>query len=158
MNDYIDVKLAFSNYIHNIADVIYRYINNDTLKKVLIFPLFILILALEIAIFPIALVGAIAKWMITLVVWLTEDRAQSLLYFLVVVFIELFLLYYVAFAILMLFYKLFNLLSNGLGRADYEANADEYIATHTMKKEEETSSEVKKNSDEVYVIDIDDYK
>ena len=124
----------------------------------MIFPLFILILALEIAIFPVALVGAIAKWMITLVVWLTEDRAQSLLYFLVVVFIELFLLYYLMFVILILFYKLFNLMSNGLGKANYETNADEFIAAYAMKNEEESKSEAKKNNDEVYVIDIDEYK
>ena len=158
MNDFIDVKLAFSNYIHNIADVIYRYINNGTLKKVLIFPLFLLILLLEISLFPLALVGAIAKWLITLVVWLTEDRSQTLLYFLVVVFIELFLLYYLMFVILILFYKLFNLMSNGLGKANYETNADEYIAAHAMKQDEDLRSETKNNSEEVYVIDVDDYK
>ena len=66
MNDFIDVKLAFSNYIHNIADVVYRYVNNGGLKKVLIFPLFLIILLLEISLFPIALIGAMAKWIIYL--------------------------------------------------------------------------------------------
>ena len=37
MNDFIDVKLGFMSYIHNIADLTYRYINNGALKKTLLF-------------------------------------------------------------------------------------------------------------------------
>ena len=49
-------------------------------------------------------------------------------------------------------------MSNGLGKANYETNADEFIAAYAMKNEEESKSEAKKNNDEVYVIDIDEYK
>ena len=158
MNDFIDVKLSFSNYIHNIADVIYRYINNGGLKKVLIFPLFLIILVFEICLFPIAIVGAIAKWIITLLVYLTEDRTQ-ILYVLIVIFVELFILYYVMFVILLLFYKLFNLMSNGVGKANNEYNADEFVASHIQNNmSEDSSNNSETNKDTVYIIDSEDYK
>ena len=166
MNDFIDVKLAFSEYIHNVTGIVYRYINNGALKKVLIFPLFLLLFLLELSLFPIALVGAIVKWMITFLVWTTEDKSQSLLYVLIALFVEFFILYYVLFATLILFYKLFNLMSNGLGKADYETNADEYVAQHDFSKNVEKNSmktydkptSDENNPSEVYVINTDEYK
>ena len=162
MNDFIDVQLAFTNYIHNIADVIIRYINNESgLKKVLVFPLFLLILLLEISLFPIALIGAIAKWIITLIVYLTDDRAPSLLYAMVVIFIEFFALYYIVFAILMLFYKLFDFMSNGLGKADYEVNADDFIRNYEMNEKRKEIDDINgdleqnKTEDGVYIINTD---
>ncbi|MCR5308395.1 MAG: hypothetical protein K6E24_05325 [bacterium] len=157
MNDFIDVKLAFSNYIHNIADVVYRYVNNGGLKKVLIFPLFLIILLLEISLFPIALIGAIAKWIIYLLVSLTEDRS-SMLYVFVIMFVEFFLLYYVMFVILILFYKLFDLMSNGLGRANYEYDADEFVSQHELKRDLENNRDVEEKKEEIYVINDEDYK
>jgi len=158
MNDFIDVKLAFSNYVHNIAAVIYRYINNGALKKVLIFPLFILILILEISLFPLALVGAIAKWLITLVVWLTDDRTPALLYAMVILFVEVFALYYLAFIILIAFYKLFDLMSNGLGKANYSENADDFVRMNEGCLNEEKEEEKQNKNDEIYVIETSDYK
>lgn len=157
MNDFIDVKLAFSNYIHNIADVVYRYVNNGGLKKVLIFPLFLIILLLEISLFPIALIGAMAKWIIYLLVSLTEDRS-SMLYVFVIIFVEFFLLYYVMFVILILFYKLFDLMSNGLGRANYEYDADEFVSQHELKRDLEKNRDVEEKKEEIYVINDEDYK
>jgi len=161
MNDFIDVKLAFSNYIHNIADVCYRYINNGALKKTLIFPLFLIILILEISIFPIALLGAIAKWIVYFIVSVSDDRAP-MFYTLFVIFIELFLLYYVVFAFLILFYWLFELMSNGLGKANYNLDADNFVAQHEYKSHTDMNSEFgekqKENNDELYVINTDEYK
>jgi hypothetical protein len=157
MNDFIDVKLAFSNYIHNIADVVYRYVNNGGLKKVLIFPLFLIILLLEISLFPIALIGAMAKWIIYLLVSLTEDRS-SMLYVFVIIFVEFFLLYYLMFVILILFYKLFDLRSNGLGRANYEYDADEFVSQHELKRGLEKNRDVEEKKEEIYVINDEDYK
>lgn len=157
MNDFIDVKLAFSNYIHNIADVVYRYVNNGGLKKALIFPLFLIILLLEISLFPIALIGAMAKWIIYLLVSLTEDRS-SMLYVFVIIFVEFFLLYYVMFVILILFYKLFDLMSNGLGRANYEYDADEFVSQHELKRDLENNRDVEEKKEEIYVINDEDYK
>ena len=156
MNDYIDVKLAFSNYIHNIADVIYRYINNDTLKKVLIFPLFFIILVLEAAIFPVALVGAIARWIVVFLFQVSEDRAP-MFYTFFVVFIEFFLLYYLMFVILLGLYALFNLASNGIGKESYEINADEFVSRNIEKSIKE-KEEIKENEDNIYVINDDNYK
>ena len=155
MNDFIDVKLSFSNYIHNIADVIYRYINGSVLRKILIFPLFLIILLLEICLFPIALVGAIAKWIIYLFVSLTEDRSNMLWVF-VVIFIEFFALYYIMFVILLLLYKLFNLASYGVGKANYEYNADEFVRRNEYHNNDEKQDN--SNEDNVYVINDEEYK
>lgn len=161
MNDFIDVKIAFSNYLHNIADLIYRFINNSSLKKVLIFPLFFILLVLEIAIFPIALLGAIAKWIVYFVVSVSDDRAP-MFYTLFVIFIELFLLYYIVFVILLFFYWIFGLMSNGLGKANNEYNADEFITQYEYKNSVQNdnvdSEKNEKNNDEVYVINTDEYK
>lgn len=162
MNDFIDVKLGFSNYINNISDLVYRFVNNEVLKKVLIFPLFIILLILEVCLFPVALVGAIAKWLISLIVYLTEDRTQFL-YVLIVLFIELFALYYIMFVILLLLYKIFNLVSNGVGKANYEYNADEYVAMHTNSnfnedKDDNKDDNKEKPKENIYVIDSEEYK
>lgn len=161
MNDFIDVKLGFMNYIHNIADLIYRYINNRALKKALLFPLFLILLIFEIAIFPIALIGAVIKWAVYFLVSVSEDRAP-MLYTLIVLFAEFFILYYVVFAILMAFYKLFDLVSNGLGKANYEINADDFIAQHEYKNNNLGKEQNVEKSDEtengIYVINTDDFK
>ena len=165
MNDFIDVKLGFMSYIHNIADLTYRYINNGALKKTLLFPLFIILLLCEIAIFPIALIGAVIKWAVYFLVSVSDDRAP-MLYTLIVLFAEFFILYYVVFAILIVFYKLFDLVSNGLGKANYELNADEFIAQHEYKDNSESKynspyqnneNNIKDNS-EIFVINTDDFK
>ena len=161
MNDFIDVKLGFMNYIHNIADLIYRYINNGALKKTLLFPLFLILLICEIAIFPIALIGAVIKWAVYFLVSVSEDRAP-MLYTLIVLFAEFFILYYVVFAILIVFYKLFDLVSNGLGKANYEINANDFIAQHEYKNNNLEKEQNVEKSDEtengIYVINTDDFK
>lgn len=158
MNDYIDVKLAFSNYIHNIVDVIYRYINNSTLKKVLIFPLFLLILLLEFVLFPLALVGAIARLLVGLLYSISEDRAP-IFYTLLVIFVELFLLYYAAFAILWLAYKLFFLVSRGVGASAYN-DTDSYVTQFEYAeraKPEHHEEKQQEKHEEVYVINDENY-
>ena len=156
MNDFIDVKLAFSNYIHNIADVIYRYINGSTLKKIWIFPLFLLILILEFATFPIALVGAFARLIVMALVSISEDRAP-MFYTFFVIFIELFLLYYVIFVVLLGLYALFNLMSNGVGTANYNVNADEFVG-RTIANERKDYEEPKKEEDNIYIINDENFK
>ncbi|MBP5446248.1 MAG: hypothetical protein J6Y28_08770 [Acholeplasmatales bacterium] len=157
MNDYIDVKLAFSNYIHNIVDVIYRYINNSTLKKVLILPLFIIILLLEFILFPLALVGALARLLVGLLYSVSEDRAP-IFYTLLVIFVELFLLYYAAFAILWLLYKLFNLASRGVGASAY-TDADSYVNQfdYVEREKKEPQKNKQEKQEEVYVINDENY-
>ena len=72
---------------------------------------------------------------------------------------------YVIFAILILFYKLFELVSNGLGRSDYDVNADDFIAQHEYKDNSESKykdydqnkENSSKNESEIYVINTDNF-
>lgn len=155
MNDFIDVKLGFLEYVHNVANVIYRYINNSVLKKVLIFPLFLIILLLELSIFPVALVGAIIKWIIVLVVDLTEDNTKAL-WILIVMFIELFALYYILFFILWMLYKVFDFMSYGVGKGNYDVDMTDFSDIEETSNNEKNYDNSKK--EDIYVINEEAYK
>lgn len=155
MNDFIDVKLGFLEYVHNVANVIYRYINNSVLKKVLIFPLFLIILLLELSIFPVALVGAIIKWIIVLVVDLTEDNTKAL-WILIVMFIELFALYYILFFIMWMLYKVFDFMSYGVGKENYDVDMTDFSNIEETSNNEKNNDNSKK--EDIYVINEEAYK
>ena len=49
-------------------------------------------------------------------------------------------------------------MSNGLGKANYETNADEYIASFSEKASKEKSNVEEKNENDIYIIDDENYK
>ena len=153
MNEFARDLFSISTYLNHLQIILSRYTSKSTILKIVLFPLFLLCLIfLIIAITPVFAVGLLVKLFFEILIDDLIDKGSGFAMLAYIVFIEFFLLMYVILLLELILYGLLKLMSLGLGKTINEGPVEDMVKYNTIKKEEE------KETDNIYVIDDENFK
>ena len=153
MNEYARDLFSISTYLNCLQIILSRYTSKSTILKIVLFPLFLLCLVfLIIAITPVFLLGLLVKLFFEILIDDLIDKGSGFAMLAYMVFIEFFLLMYVILLLELILYGLLKLMSLGLGKTINEGPVEDMVKYNNTKKEEE------KETDNIYVIDDENFK
>ena len=153
MNEFARDLFSISAYLNHLQIILSRYTSKSTILKIVLFPLFLLCLIfLIIAITPVFAVGLLVKLFFEILIDDLVDKGSGFAMLAYIVFIEFFLLMYVILLLELILYGLLKLMSLGLGKTINEGPVEDMVKYNTIKKEEE------KETDNIYVIDDENFK
>ena len=153
MNEFARDLVSISAYLNHLQIILSRYTSKSTILKIVLFPLFLLCLIfLIIAITPVFAVGLLVKLFFEILIDDLVDKGSGFAMLAYIVFIEFFLLMYVILLLELILYGLLKLMSLGLGKTINEGPVEDMVKYNTIKKEEE------KETDNIYVIDDENFK
>ena len=153
MNEFARDLFSISAYLNHLQIILSRYTSKSTILKIVLFPLFLLCLIfLIIAITPVFAVGLLVKLFFEILIDDLVDKGSGFAMLAYIVFIEFFLLMYVILLLELILYGLLKLMSLGLGKTINEGPVEDMVKYNTIKKEEE------KETDNIYVIDYENFK
>ena len=151
MSEIVEDKLSIRNFLSHIQSFIDRYASHEGVKKVLLFPVFILcFVLLFVLIGPMMVLSIIVLLVFRLIDSIT-DKGGFMMYLPILLFFEFYILLYVLFLYFLIAYGIIDLLALGLGKTIYETNVNKVGLHNNTPKE----SEKKEN---IYVIDDENFK
>ena len=163
MMDTIYEMIGWVKYLGTIGDTFERYNTNSIGKKILLFPILFICVILLIILTPFMMVGCLLRLVFVLIDWVNEALDDTTIFRYALdctAFLNFFIAIFALYGIMYVLYLVHRGLNYILGKTITEQYSEElemkFQSSNLKTKDEDDFNDL--NTNNVYVIDSEDYK